>query len=576
MTGELLIDGYDVYREYGVTPLRGTFNEVMRPVNVKSPLKIEIENQDGEEIYFPDNNTLIASREITIPVALVAYNANDFLSKKRKFEELLRKGMFFMYFSKIDTGMNCYLVDFQQYTQLEDIEIGQQKRVSATLNIKLKEPNPANRGLNKDTHAYGVVIDETQSNPDLERVGNDEMAKAALVNELAVQGTLQNGYLKRFQKDNGLRYEDGTPSITDGSAGNVVTHMPPFYFLNEQVTATKSNLYVSPYPVEGFTWHPGFTLGSFKASMNNTSVFGKPADTLWSVINTSTIFRGGNNDPTNDNLQKGYLGKPRTSQDRTDFWNAAQNQGSNYGIIGYHAHQALIMLFVTKYATLLSQKAVITTKDANGFYHGGLGAGVTTVISSEWSNYNGYNPLVQTGITLSLGLTDGEVDYTITDFNVSGDITVKQNSFLGIEGVFGDLWEWLQDINIWKQTVAEGDKFKAFIYDPNDSYENTIGGNHKRNYEFVKTQGWLKSIVGGSNFEVLGKETDNGASSSTFFTDYFYNNDTTGVRGLLRGGKANNGSNAGLSYATANNAPSHAAANVGSRLGYYGQVKLVV
>lgn len=38
--------------------------------------------------------------------------------------------------------------------------------------------------------------------------------------------------------------------------------------------------------------------------------------------------------------------------------------------------------------------------------------------------------------------------------------------------------------------------------------------------------------------------------------------------GLLFGGNANNGTNAGLSYANANNAPSNANANNGSRIYY--------
>ena len=42
--------------------------------------------------------------------------------------------------------------------------------------------------------------------------------------------------------------------------------------------------------------------------------------------------------------------------------------------------------------------------------------------------------------------------------------------------------------------------------------------------------------------------------------------------GLLFGGNANNGTNDGLSYANANNAPSNANANIGARI-YYTQHK---
>ena len=59
-----------------------------------------------------------------------------------------------------------------------------------------------------------------------------------------------------------------------------------------------------------------------------------------------------------------------------------------------------------------------------------------------------------------------------------------------------------------------------------------------------------------------------GASSTTYFADYFYTNvvSNTGQRGVLFGGNANYGAAAGFSYANTNNAASNTRANVGSRL----------
>lgn len=59
-----------------------------------------------------------------------------------------------------------------------------------------------------------------------------------------------------------------------------------------------------------------------------------------------------------------------------------------------------------------------------------------------------------------------------------------------------------------------------------------------------------------------------GASSTTYFADYFYTNvvSNTGQRGVLFGGAAYNGAYAGFSYAAAHNAASDTAAAVGSRL----------
>ena len=59
-----------------------------------------------------------------------------------------------------------------------------------------------------------------------------------------------------------------------------------------------------------------------------------------------------------------------------------------------------------------------------------------------------------------------------------------------------------------------------------------------------------------------------GASSTTYFADYFYTNvvSNTGQRGVLFGGTANYGAHAGFAYAPADSTASDTAANVGSRL----------
>lgn len=59
-----------------------------------------------------------------------------------------------------------------------------------------------------------------------------------------------------------------------------------------------------------------------------------------------------------------------------------------------------------------------------------------------------------------------------------------------------------------------------------------------------------------------------GASSTTYFADYFYTNvvSNTGQRGVLFGGYAYSGAYAGFSYAYTYYAASYTGASVGSRL----------
>ncbi len=563
MTGECYINGYDVYVLFGVTPLRGTYAELLKTVAPKAPLTIDWDNENGEEVVFPNLPFLVDARDITIPVAIVARDSADFFRKKAAFEAFLMNGSFLLFFPKLQQAFTCYYQSCESYSQLEPIS---SRQVSATLNLKIREPNPAKRTLTKEEHAYGVMIDDNQPNPDLVRIGNQNMAKAAVVNDLAMMGTLKSGYLKRFLKNNGLVYEDGSASIIDGTAGSVVTHMPGFYYMVEDLSSSVHNLWVSPYPISGFQY-TSFTVGSFEAAVNNAVFTGVPSGALWSVANSSTIFRGGDNNATNDLLQKGYLGKARTMLTRTSFHAAAQLQGVDYGMIDYNAHKALWMLFVTKYATLNTQKTYSPIKDANGYYTGGLGVGVTDVASGDWSLYNGYSPLVKCGVGIGNGMVDSATPVVISSFNTVGDKVVSVPSFMGVENTFGHLWEWMQGINIIKDVA-----FTAYIYE-SGIYEDVVTNKYNRLFDLIKTQDWIKTFKLGAFGDVIPSAVGNGASSSTYGCDYFYNDLTLGSRGVLRSGSALLGSPAGLASAFANYAVSSASTYFGSRLGFFGRVR---
>jgi hypothetical protein len=64
-------------------------------------------------------------------------------------------------------------------------------------------------------------------------------------------------------------------------------------------------------------------------------------------------------------------------------------------------------------------------------------------------------------------------------------------------------------------------------------------------------------------------EIATGASSTTYFSDYFYTNipaSGEAMRGVLFGGTANSGASAGLAYANAHDAATSAFTHIGSRL----------
>ena len=426
-------------------------------------------------------------------------------------------------------------------------------------------------------YAYGVTIDETNTSPTLPRVGNATMAQNAEVNAMAKMGLLnsETGVLKLLDPDDARYYADGSGlAPLDGSAGNIMSYMPPFYYYVEQLTATSYNLWVSPHEIENFQQHPGWCLGATQAVMNNEAVFGKPSGALWSVVNESTVFRGSANTPSLDALEGGGIGKPRTRLTRQAFFDAAQTQGEEFGLMHYSHHAGIVMLFITKYATLQSQQAV--SAKVNGYFAGGLGNGSTDLLGPDWNTYNAYFPVVKTGVTMHLGLNDGEVAVTLNDWP-TGPKTTYECCFLGLQGLYGNIATILQGVNIEKTLITTGVySHKAFIYD-GLTYEDSSVANAVREVSYnAQNEGYMTSIVGGPHFDPLAKSRSiDPINANQYWCDHFNNPTTTGdvgVFGMYVGGFGTRDTEAGISFAFTGYRFNMYIQYLSTRLSYYGAV----
>jgi hypothetical protein len=141
MTGEMFINGTDIYTAYGVTPLRGTYSALFEPVVPKSPIVTDIDTEDGEKVYFQATPP-VQARSFIMPVALVAGNSADFFEKKTAFESLIGSGLLTITSNKFSQVFRCYLEECPQYSQLTPVT---SSKMSALINLKLREINPKNR-----------------------------------------------------------------------------------------------------------------------------------------------------------------------------------------------------------------------------------------------------------------------------------------------------------------------------------------------------------------------------------------------------------------------------------------------
>lgn len=413
-------------------------------------------------------------------------------------------------------------------------------------------------GINiEDLVMYGVEFDTTVSSPDCTRIGNMNLHRTLPI-QSQMKGCLLNddGEVIKY-----LNTSDWTSETRDGSQGQVMVEIPEHY-VKFETDGTKRRVKMSITPIVGYKKIGKYYISAYEATVQRST------NKLCSVVNTDEDYRGGNNNSANDAQSNTLLGKAATSISRTNFRTYARNRkegSTEWNCMTYDAQKDLYWLFVVEYATLNSQKAFNSQKDSNGYAQGGLGDGVTTLDWTKWNNFNGNNPFIPCGYTDSLGNGTGIVEFSMpTEY----DTTVKKVNvprYRGVENPFGHIWQWTDGINV---QINPGDDGLSKVYvcdDPSKFNDSNYNG-----YSYVgneaRTESYVKEIIFGEGGEIMPKIV--GGSSTTYFCDYHYTNIPTSVtlRGVLFGGHAFDGANAGFVYAHSHLVPSGTSATLGSRL----------
>lgn len=408
--------------------------------------------------------------------------------------------------------------------------------------------------------AYGVEFDVTVSSPTVTRIGNMSLHKS-----LPIQSRMKGCLLN----DNGVVEEylnplDWTGQTRDGSRGQVMVELP-MYYRKFETEGNKRRVKLSEYPLPGYHQVKRKYVSAYEATVQRSTT------TLCSVANDNVDFRGGGNNASYDNTYRTFLGRPATSISRTNFRSYARKRKSGsteWNCMTYDIQKDLYWLFVTEYATFNSQANYNAALTVEGYRQGGLGAGVTTW-DGNWSTFNGYYPFVPCGHTDTLGNATGTVSYTAATDDASITKTFDVPRYRGIENPFGHIWQWTDGINIRiSPTEANGGDNLSKVFICNDPAKftdsNYNGYSHVGNE--ARAEGYMKSIIFGEFGEIIPDAV--GGGSTTYFCDYHYTSIPTAeaLRGVLFGGIANDGTNAGFAYAHSYNAPSNTTAYFGSRL----------
>ena len=232
---------------------------------------------------------------------------------------------------------------------------------------------------------------------------------------------------------------------------------------------------------------------------------------------------------------------PKHTQTMTQFWNAAQLLGTQWGLANYGFHCLVNAVYQAKYGNLNSQATI--------------GAGFS---SSNWEAARD----VPMGLLRSLGDGSGSVLYN--DSTIGTQHPVK---LFGFEDLWGKLWEFRPGIRFY----MDGDVRKAVVYTGN-VVSNTATGR-----EFICTiqsasGAYVKSMELGEWWDMIAQNAT-GAGASTYYCDGHWAA-TSGE--LLRvGGNASDGAGCGLSSAHSYYAFSSSSVGVGARLAYYAEPEII-
>ena len=411
----------------------------------------------------------------------------------------------------------------------------------------------------EERYAYGVEWDTASSSPDGVRVGNMQLHR-----ELPVQSKMRRCLLDR---DGGVKeYLDNELSWGGSYLDYAVMTEIPEHWYKLYFNGTKFRKMLSEIPLPGYKHVDKFYISTYEARMYRTdNLLCSAAGASKLSDPNSTNFRGGDNTAEWDDTYRSLLGRPVTNLTRDQFRQAARKRGSGWEMYTYNAHKTLFWLFAVEYATLDSQKPFNAQKDANGFAQGGLGPGPTQM--TDWTNFNKINPLIPCGYTNEFGTGSGEKAYVVKNASGGTHATLMANRYRGIENPFGHIWKYTDGANI---QVTTGDAGLSILWttdDPSNFSDTSYTGYDKKG-NICRTNGYAKKMLLGEDGDIVTTEV--GGSSSTYWCDYYYTNTSANrMHVVLVGGRADDGSAAGLAGVYASFAPSGAARHFGSRLCFF-------
>lgn len=399
-----------------------------------------------------------------------------------------------------------------------------------------------------DIMSYGVEWDTTVADPTCTRIGNPLYHKQLPIQSQYKGCLVKNGVVNYYLDPNDWSMKaDGTPSVLDGTDGDVMVHIPKFYGKSGS-NGNKRWVRIATTKIDS-SWVeiPEMFVSAYRITIYTDSGTTKVA----SVVNTTANYRGGTNRSANDQYLdtdkfRTDLGKPRTNMSRATMRTNANNSGQELLCYEYYKW-VFYWAYVIEYANFNSQKEFNSELTSDGYHYGGLGSGLTTWDYSNWSKYNSVNPITPCGYTNEFGNFSGVKQILIPQTQIDDYTTVNQktlyaNRWRGFENPFGDIWTNLDGI-VLKRDSANAES-KVYTTTDSSKFGDDTSVMNVAGVE-VATDGYTKEFDLRETGEIIPQLV--GGSESTYKCDYHWcNAQSIDKRTLRVGGDAYDGGAAGL------------------------------
>lgn len=290
------------------------------------------------------------------------------------------------------------------------------------------------------------------------------------------------------------------------STGDVMVKIPKFYFQRYR-EGNIEHIRIADKKITGFELHPAFKHAG---------------------VEVDYIYVGAYKTSSNNKSVSGA--SPQVSQTRATFRSNAKAKGAGWSLWDVAVLSAIQMLMLVEFATNNMQSAI-----GRG-YCDSNSAAISTGSCNSVANLTG-RPAG----------TDGKVDVV----------------WRGIEGLWGNVWEWVDGVN-WNDGTY-------YVCNDPSKYADDTATNYTA-LSFKGATNWSSSYITeegldtGDNEHVMLPAAAGSGSESTYDCDACWS--STGWRVFRHGGAWDDGSRCGLFTASLNFASSYSGTNFGSRLLY--------